>query len=236
MNEKMIDKKLKDFDEQVNKFNKKLTEQLSDILIDNEISMLSSIPDDQIRKRRTSRPRIILNRRSDSLSMPREKAKINLKKNLNRHKKLVKDLRSIEIKDFDTNDLKAKETTNKIVKKSNVKDKKKEHLTEKMVKTKTNKILNLINKAKIKHTKRSTNKNSTNSKDNKSIKPFKLERSRSQEEFSNLKNKRKSRFGRDLEQVGCKLVNRQLYSRELLMNRAKRKTLKMTALIVFAFL
>ena len=229
-----------------NKFTVSMKEKFNDKLIENEILLCS---DEQIRRRRESRPRIILNRRSDSLSMCGEKAKINL----NRNKRLVKDLRTIETKDFkkDSNkEIKIRDSKSSIKngglsgskrinieELKNLKDlndlarleevKEKRSLASNYFKSKTIKIYqNLISKTK--HSKAS------NANESKRPSKLRLERSRSQEEFSNLKFKRSSRLDDELNhQVG--LVNHHIYSREILMSRAKRRTLKVSLLIVLAF-
>lgn len=211
--EKLIDRKLKGMDD-LNP-NHKLTRKMTDKLIDTEIALVSSIPDDQIRKRRTSRPRIILNRRSESLSMPRERAKINL----NKTKRIVNanELGKIEFSDFKQTTVDVKTVGDHKAKES------------RFVKSRE-KIRDLINKTKLKHSK--SKSKDTNSKDNRSMKPNKLERSRSQEEFSDFKRKRSSRVLDDLDTIN---TANHLYSREILMSRAKRNTLKVTILIVLAF-
>lgn len=225
--DKVNDKKQKvDLDEQTAKGSKKLVEKLSDKLIDSEIALTFSIPDDQIRKRRTSRPRIILNRRSDSLSMSREKAKANLSRNLNRTRKLVRDTRSIEVKDF-----KEKGPKEIKIKDPNAQKSPEPSLVSRIASFKSNKVDNFISKTKLKYLKRT---NESASSMDKSAKPIK--RSRSQEEFSNLKLQRSSRLSHDLSQTANRnLVNTQLYSREIIMSRAKRRTLIVSVLIVVAF-
>lgn len=189
-----------------------------DELIDSEIALVFSVPDEQIRKRRNSRPRIILNRRSDSLSISREKAKTNLKRN--RSHKLVRDTRSIEIKDCRTKgvrEIKIRDPTEK---------RPESGLASKIATFKP--IASLISKT-TKNSKRSNESSIT-------LSAKQIKRSSSEQEFSNLKPKRTSRLSQDLGQRATgSLVNTQLYSREIIMSRAKRRTLKVTILIVVSF-
>ena len=217
------DKKLKgDPDEQAGQTGQKLAESLSDQLIDSEIALVFSMPDEQIRKRRNSRPRIILNRRSDSLSISREKAKAGLSRN--RTHKLMRDTRSIEIKDCrtkGTREIKIKDpNAEKTPQQTGLASK----IATRLAAFKP--IASLI---------RRTSKNSKRS--NASLigqSAKQLKRSSSEQELSNLKPKRTSRLSQDLGQTGS-LVNTQLYSREIIMSRAKRRTLKVTILIVVSF-
>lgn len=228
--ERTNDKLKVELEEQASKVSKKLAEKLSDKLIDSEIALTFSIPDDQIRKRRTSRPRIILNRRSDSLSISREKARANFNRNLNRTRKLMRDTRSIEVKDFRVKgpkEIKIRDPNAEAPEQGP----RQQGLVSRIASFKSNKMDNLISKTKLKYLKRSNESASSTDKVDKPIK-----RSRSQEEFSNLKLQRSSRLSHDPSQAAnCNLVNTQLYSREIIMSRAKRKTLLVSVLIVAAF-
>lgn len=206
-----------------------------------------------------TKSRIVLDRnlrskRSESLSISSEKAKNTIKKNLNPNRSLnlnkyssqkirtksplaltersfslkrpsassrplIKDLRSIEKKEFNVNLINEK-VSKKLDSETRIYQKS----------LKTNPLCNLMNRTKLEKLK-SPKKSNKKSKEKDLLRPTKLERSRSQEEFSR-NSKMKGLIDDELDQVG----GYQLYSREILMSRAKRKTLKVTILIIVAFL
>ena len=141
---------------------------------------------------------------------------------------MVRDTRSIEIKDFKekgAKEIKIKDSNAQ----PNVEKYAESSLVSKIASFKSKQMASLISKARLKHSKKSNE--STDS-----IGPKPIKRSRSEEEFSNLKPKRSSRLSQDLSHTANgNLVNSQLYSREIIMSRAKRKTLKVTILIVVSF-